>query len=143
MKRNLVIDWILIPTFFLTLFTGIGLHIAKENLDNHATWFNWRNFHIITSLLFLSIAILHVQIHRGWFKALFKNGIGKKSRITTIVSIIFVGLTCTGVFLLATENIHSKTGLWHYRIGLVSGLLYTIHILKHLSILKRSLVKKG
>ena len=53
MKKIFVIDWILIPVFILSAYTGIELHIAGHGND-HDTWHNWAVSHVIMSMLFFS-----------------------------------------------------------------------------------------
>ena len=56
MKKIFVIDWILIPVFILSAYTGIELHIAGHGND-HDTWHNWAVSHVIMSMLFLVVVV--------------------------------------------------------------------------------------
>lgn len=40
MKKVFVIDWVLVPLFAASVFTGFGLHIAGHG-DSHDVWHNW------------------------------------------------------------------------------------------------------
>ena len=72
MKAIFVIDWVLIPTFILSAFTGIGLHIAGHG-SSHEVWYNWAVAHILFSLLFTVVVVGHIKTHWGWYKSLFKG----------------------------------------------------------------------
>lgn len=137
MKRIFIIDWTLIPLFLLTAFTGIGLHIAAH-WNNHELLHNWALAHIIASLLFTVFVIIHVKMHWGWYKGLFRNGLRHKSHITAIVSILFVILALTGYALLEMQITTSGLGLWHYDVGLLALFLFSGHIIKRFPILRKS-----
>lgn len=140
MKKIFVIDWALIPSFLLTAFSGIKLHLAGHGVS-HGVWHNWAVFHIIVSLAFLVLGICHVKTHWNWHKSILKRGIGNKSRLTVAISLLFILVCITGIVVLGVEGANSGVGLWHYRIGLVITLLAMIHIIKRLTILRKSLAK--
>lgn len=138
MKKIFVIDWSLLPCFVLSAFTGLELHVHGQGAD-HALWHNWAVAHIVVSLLFLVLAVWHVRTHIGWYKSLLRQGLGKKSRVTVIVSALFAVLALSGLALLAVEGPNSGLGLWHYRLGLAGMLLFAGHIIKRTPLLRRSL----
>lgn len=138
MKRFFVIDWSLVFSFVLSAYSGIELHIAGHD-TSHEVWHNWAVFHVLTSLTFLVFAVLHVQGHWAWYKGWLKRGLGSKSRITALLSIIFLLVTLTGIILLSVEGGNSSIGLWHYRIGLLVTFASIGHIAKRWSVLKKSL----
>ena len=138
MKKIFVIDWILIPVFVLSAFSGIQLHVAGHG-TSHEVWHNWAVFHIIASILFLMAVILHVQTHWGWYKSLVKSGPGKKSKAAVVVTLFFVVLAVSGLILLGVDGANSKIGLWHYRIGLVASVLFLEHIIRRLPMLRKTL----
>lgn len=140
MKRIFAIDWMLLLVFILTASTGWELHVVGHG-GNHELWHNWAVFHVIASILFVIATLFHVQTHWGWYKGWIKNGFGKRSRVTVIVSVLFVILSATGLILLGVDGANSSIGLWHYKIGIVSSLLFLGHIIKRARILKRSLQK--
>ncbi len=140
MKLRFVVDWILVAVFIWTAFTGLELHAAGHG-GSHELWHNWAVFHIIASILFVIATLFHVQTHWGWYKGWVKHGLGKKSRVTVIVSILFVILLVTGLILLGVDGANPSIGLWHYKIGIVSSLLFLGHIIKRTRVLKRSLQK--
>lgn len=140
MKKIFVIDWVLIPLFTLSAYTGIELHIAGHG-GNHEIWHNWAAFHVVMSLLFFVALILHVTTHWGWYKGLLNNGIGKKSKITLALSVVFVFVVVTGALLLCIDGVNSIIGLWHYKTGILISLVSVCHILKRIPILRKSLKK--
>ena len=138
MKRVFVIDWILIPLFLLTAYTGIKLHIVGHG-NNHELWHNWAVFHVLTSFLFFLAAIFHITTHWGWYKGIIKNGLGKKNKITVVLSVVFFLVSVTGIILLGVDGANSYIGLLHYKIGIVTIVLCIGHLLKRISLLRKSL----
>ena len=131
MKKIFVTDWILIIAFMLSTLSGIGLHIVGYG-NNHELWHNWAVSHVLTSFLFFITVISHLSTHWGWYKGLIRKGIGKRSKVTVMLS----------VALLGVNGANSAMGLWHYRIGIVMAALSMGHILKRTSLLCKSLKKK-
>lgn len=163
MKKVFVIDWVLVPLFAVSVFTGFGLHIAGHG-DSHALWHNWDVAHIVSSLLFTVFVLWHVKMHWGWYKGLFRTGPGRRrkspgcersgpgitgrarsrrSRVTVAVSVLFAAVALTGYVLLAVSGAGSGIGLWHYRIGIVAAVLFCGHILKRTPVLRKSLSGSG
>lgn len=138
MKRIFVIDWILIPLFLLTACTGIKLHIVGHG-NNHELWHNWAIFHVSSSFLFLITIIFHITTHWGWYKGAIKNGLGKKSKITVVLSVVFFLVSITGISLLGVDGANSHIGLLHYKIGIVAIVLCIGHLLKRIPVLRKSL----
>lgn len=138
MKKIFVIDWILIIVFILSAFSGIELHIAGHG-SNHELWHNWAVFHVLTSFLFFITVIFHITTHWGWYKGFIRNGIGKKSKITVVLSVVFLLVSVTGVILLGVNGANSDIGLWHYKIGIITTVLSVEHILKRTPLLRNSL----
>lgn len=131
MKKIFVIDWILFFAFILSAFSGIELHIAGHGSE-HEIWHNWAVFHVLASLLFLIFAILHIVTHREWYKGIIRNGIGRKSKVTIILSVVFVLVSITGIALLGIDGANSLMGQWHYRIGIATIILSVGHVLKRI-----------
>ena len=138
MKKIFVIDWSLVFVFVLSAFSGIGLHIAGHGI-NHELWHNWAVFHVLTSFLFFVISIFHITTHWGWYKGIIKNGLGKKSKITVVLSVVFFLVSVTGIILLGVDGANSYIGLLHYKIGFVTIVLCIGHLLKRISLLRKSL----
>lgn len=138
MKKIFVIDWILIPVFILSAYTGIELHVAGHGND-HDTWHNWAVSHVIMSMLFFSCCCYHVKTHWKWYESLVVNGLGKKSRVTLAVSTLFIILSFSGLTLVITEGANSTLGLWHYKMGLLATILFTVHVIKRIPILYKTI----
>lgn len=138
MKRVFIIDWILIVVFIVSAVSGFGLHMAGH-LASHEVWHNWAVFHVLGSVLFLVAIIFHVTTHWGWYKGIIKNGIGRKSKVTALLSIVFLLLSVTGIVLLGVNGANCLLGLWHYKIGIVMTVIAVGHIIKRLSALCKSL----
>ena len=118
MKKIFVIDWILVFVFVLSAFSGIGLHIAGHG-NSHE--------------------VFHITTHWGWYKGTIKNGLGKKSKITGVLSVVFLLVSVTGIILLGVNGANSDIGLLHYEIGIVTIILCVGHILKRIHLLRKSL----
>lgn len=138
MKRIFVIDWILIPLFIFTAYTGIKLHIAGHSC-NHELWHNWAVFHVLSSFLFLIAVIFHATTHWGWYRGIIKNGLGRKSKITVVLSVMFLLVSVTGFILLGINGENSDIGLSHYKIGIATIILCIGHILRRIFLLRKSL----
>lgn len=141
MKRIFVVDWILIPLSILATYTGIELHIAGHS-NNHEIWHDWALFHMIVSLPFLIVVLFHIITHWNWYKGIISKGIGKKSKTTLCLSVIFAFIVITGVILLYAKGVNSSIGLWHYKIGILISIISIGHIIKRIPILRKSLKAK-
>lgn len=141
MKRIFVIDWILIFVFILSDTSGFGLHRAGHG-SSHELWHNWAVFHTLGSVSFLVAIIFHVTTHWGWYKGIIKNGIGRKSKITALLSIVFLLLSVTGIVLLGVTGANSPLGLWHYKMGVIMTVIAIGHIIKQIPALRKSLNTK-
>lgn len=140
MKRIFVISWSLIVLFFLSAISGFGLHIAGHG-NNHEVWHNWAVFHVVDSVLFLVAIIFHVTTHRGWYKGIIKKGIGRKSKLTVVLSVIVLLLSVTGIVLFGANGAYSTLGLCHYKIGVITTVIIVGHIIKRLPALYKPLKK--
>lgn len=138
MKRIFVIDWILIVVFIVSAISGFGLHVAGHG-SSHEIWHNWAVFHVWGSILFLIVVIFHVATHLEWYKGIIKKGIGSKSKVTAILSVIFLLLSVTGLALLGINGANSLLGLWHYKIGVITIVIALGHVIKRLSVFRKSL----
>ena len=138
MKKLLVIDWILIIAYVLSACSGIELHIAGHG-NSHETWYNRAMFHAIMSFLFFVTAIFHLATHWGWYSGIIKNGMGRKSKVTAVLSVLFLSTSVTGLILLDVNEANPQIGLSHYKIGIAMSLLSIGHILKRLPVLRKSM----
>ncbi|MBP3483384.1 MAG: DUF4405 domain-containing protein [Alistipes sp.] len=116
--------------FVASAVSGIGLHIAGHG-TGHEVWHNWAVAHVLSSLLWLIFVVFHIKRYGRWYKAIASKGIGKKSRMTLALSVVFLIVVVTGIVLIAcVDGANSVIGLWHYRIGLLLIVFSLIHIAK-------------
>lgn len=141
MRRIFIIDWTLIPLFLFTAYTGIELHVAGHG-SNHELWHNWAVFHVLASLLFLVTIVFHLYTHLGWYKGLINKGIGKKSKVTVVLSVLFLLETISGIVLIFVDGASSRIGLWHYVIGLIMSVIAIGHTIKRFPVLRKSVKSK-
>ena len=89
--------------FLSAVFTGTVLHIAGHG-NSHELWHTWASAHIVASVLFTVLITFHVRTHWGWYRSLFRNGLGRKSHVTVAVSLIFIILAFSGYALLGVDD---------------------------------------
>ena len=89
--------------FLSAVFTGTVLHIAGHG-NSHELWHTWASAHIVASVLFTVLITFHVRTHWGWYRSLFRNGLGRKSHVTVAVSLIFIILAFSGYALLGVNG---------------------------------------
>lgn len=139
MKKIFIIDWLLLLVASLSAYSGIKLHIAGH-FFNHKIWHNWAVLHVITSILFLIIGIIHIKNHWGWYKSIIKRNFNYKIGKTLFLSIVFGLVSLTGIVLVLFVNgANSNIGVWHYRLGLIITILSIIHIVRRWYLLKKSI----
>jgi hypothetical protein len=127
-KGILFTDIILAIFFILVFWSGLALHMTRH----HVFLFDWTNsaftyIHIICSLFFLALMLLHIIAHLNWFKGLLKKGLKNRSKITILISLLFFSSITTGLFALFTDN--SSIGLHHYKLSLLMMPFVLIHIM--------------
>ena len=128
-------DLLLIPVSIASVITGFGLHVAGHD-SPHEVWEQWAAAHVVASVLFLVFGIIHVWHHWAWYKSLFGKGLGKKSRVTFLLTIAFLFLFVTGIILIvAIDGPNSTTGHLHYIFGLLLTILALWHIVKRWKVL--------
>ena len=76
---------------------------------NHEVWHNWAVFHVLTS------------------------------KVTAVLSVLFLSVVLTGFALLGIEGAGSPVGQCHFWAGIVTTVLSIGHILKRLPLLRKSL----
>ena len=129
-RSQRITDLLLIPVSIASVITGFRLHVAGKNAP-HEVWEQWAAAHVVATVLFLVLGILHVHHHWAWYKSLFSNGLGKKSRVTLLLTIAFLLLVVTGIVLIvAIDGPNSTTGHLHYLFGQLLTILSLWHIAK-------------
>lgn len=130
-------DMELIPVFALTAYTGIELHVAGHGTD-HQVWHDMAVFHSIAGFSFLILAAIHVKYHWAWYKALKSKGLKNKSKIVAALSALFTIVAASGILLaFFIDGANTHVGLWHYKAGLVTGVLASLHIFKRWALLRK------
>lgn len=130
MKTSSTIERLLPLAFVASAVTGIGLHIAGHG-TGYEVWHNWAVVHVLSSLLWLKSGTLHIKRHWRWYKAIASNGIGRKSRIALVLSVVFLIVSVSGIVLLTcVDGANSDVGQWHYRLGILLIAFSSIHIAK-------------
>ena len=128
-------DLLLIPVSIASVITGFGLHVAGKDTP-HEVWEQWAAAHVVATVLFIILGIYHVWHHWAWYKSLFSKGLGKKSRVTLLLTIAFLFLVVTGIVLIvAIDGPNSTTGHLHYLFGLLLTILSLWHIVKRWKVL--------
>lgn len=140
MKKIFVIDWCMLFAFIATVITGFGMHAVGHGTD-HWIWEVWSAIHILSAISFVAAGVMHIKTHWGWYKGWMKNGLGKKSHVTVILSVIYVVVLLSGVVLLAVEGANTHVGLFHYKIGIVLTAIGLGHFIKRFPTLRKSLKK--
>ena len=141
-KKLFVIDLLLLILFVAMAVTGFGMHISGHD-NSHSVWHSWAVAHCLSTLLFVGVTFVHIYLHWIWYKTLFTSSLGNKSRVTIVVSLLFVVLVISGIFaLFIPESPNSDIGIVHYKIGIVSILFFLVHIIKRMKILSKGLSKK-
>ena len=136
-RSQRITDLLLIPVSIASVITGFGLHAAGHDTP-HEVWEQWAAAHVVVTVLFLVLGILHVWHHLAWYKSLFSKGLGKKSRVTLLLTIAFLLLSVTGIVLIvAIDGPNSTTGHLHYLLGLLLTILSLWHIVKRWKALVR------
>lgn len=142
MKKIFVIDLTLIPAFVFSAVSGVLLHVSGHG-GCHEAWHSWAVAHISASVLFLLLVALHVKTHTGWYNGLLKKGIGYKSRLTLILTLLFAVVCLSGAALLFVCGAGSHIGLWHYVAGLVLIAVSLAHLSARLRLLPAAARKKS
>ena len=128
-RSLLITDLLLIPVFIATAITGVGFYFAGFDTP-HEVWEQWATAHTVSGVLMAILAILHVYQHWAWYKSLFAHGIGKKSRVTLWITLVFLLLFITGLLLIIViDGPNSWMGTCHFWIGLALIVLSLWHII--------------
>ena len=124
--------------FAITSYSGFKLHIAGH-FSTHEVWHNWAVFHTLVSLAFVVLEVLHIQTHWGWYKGLITKGIGKKSKVTLCLSIIYLITSLTGIILLGVCDCQSDIGMWHYRLAIILTIIGLGYFIKRFPIIRKTI----
>ena len=138
-KTLFITDIVVLLTFLLASISGFILHAAGHN-DVHEAWHNWAVIHIFTTLVFTIAIALHIYGHWNWYKNLFHKGLGNKSKVTLLLSILMIATVTTGLIVLFIhQDPNSGHGLWHYVIGIILTVIGLGHFFRRLHILVKGM----
>ena len=138
-NKNILIDLYTLISFILIAVSGFGMHISGHGSD-HALWHCWAVFHVVSAIIFVTCIAFHVKGHWAWYKSLFSTGIGKKSRVTILLTVLMLAVTLSGITdMLMSDHNESHIGLWHYAIGNIFTVTALGHFIKRHKILFRGL----
>lgn len=138
-KAIYLVDFILIPFWGLTFYTGLKLHLVGHGA-NYEVWHNQAVIHAAVSFFFIVLCIIHIIAHWRWYKGLKRN-FKNRSKITFSLSAVFILTVISGILLLGVHDANTSIGLLHYKLGLMMGLLNTIHIVMRIRPLCNKLMK--
>lgn len=136
-KKLFIIDIALAFVSPLTFISGIMLHAAGHGIVNEKLWLI---IHLTVGLVFLACSIIHVFHHLKWYKTLAK-GTGQHNKITICLSVLYVFVTLTGLFLITQKERNlSHLGIFHYQMSILFTLLGAWHFIKRFHVLKNMYV---
>ena len=138
-NKNILIDLYTLISFILIAVSGFGMHISGHGSD-HALWHCWAVFHVVSAIIFETCNAFHVKSNWASYKSLFSTGIGKKSRVTILLTVLMLAVTLSGITdMLMSDHNESHIGLWHYTIGIIFTVTALGHFIKRHKILFRGL----
>ena len=143
MKRIFVVDWVLLASFVTIAISGIVMHILHDHYGhcfcNRSPIMNlWDTMHIVAAVVFTLATLLHVWQHLAWYKQIFKSGIGSRSKVSLLLTLVVVVMIVTGgVLWFGPCNNH--LGLWHMWIGIAMAVAVAYHVIKRWKVLVKSL----
>lgn len=142
------------PFIFLA-FSGLLIQINYHvgDLLDEATVLGvnrngWLYLHKIASLISLLGITIHVFLHTGWIKMLFKRktlrSANKNTKITVWLLIAFITTSLTGIISWLILPAHARLGAIeiHDKIGIILTVLFIIHLVNHWRWLARKFSNK-
>lgn len=142
MKPVFRIDLLSAVSGLCTLVTGIMVHRAGH-FSSHEVWHNWSVAHVITSIVFTAVIIIHIKQHRNWFAGLLKKS-SLRRETAIVVTVAFLAAALSGIYLLIfVEGQGSHAGIVHYAAGIILGICAAGHIAKRWSALAKGAFGAG
>lgn len=138
MKKVFVVDWSLLTVFVLTLFSGIAYHIEGHQGTTFA-WHIWAVVHTVAGLLFCTTVWAHLATHSKWLRTIADRKPDRRRTLVLLLATLLVVTVATGFCLLFICGANTPTGVWHYRLGIVTGLLALEHTAKRFSVLRKTI----
>ena len=138
-KALFITDIVVLLTFIPASISGFGLHAAGHN-SSHEIWHNWAVVHIFSTLAFTIAVGVHIYGHWNWYKGWLQKGLGKKSRVTALLSILMLVTIITGNIVFIGDQVpNTGISLWHYAIGVILTIIALGHFLKRIKILVKGI----
>jgi hypothetical protein len=143
MKKIFIIDWLLLVAFAVLTISGVVMHILHDYYGQCFCFRSpvmnfWDTTHIVAAITFTLAILLHFYQHLAWYKSLVKSGLGRRSKVSVLLSVVvFVPIITGAILWFGPCNNH--LGLWHMWISLVMGALILYHIVKRWKVLVKSL----
>ena len=138
MNKIFVIDWSLLLLLIATVVSGFVLHVV-DHKASHEVCEIVEKIHAVVSISFFVVILMHIKMHFAWYKSLLKSGFSNKSVLSAFMSIFVPFVAISGILLLFLKGM--GIGFWHYRFGIVMGVVCLIHIIKRFNILRKSIKK--
>lgn len=129
MKRlpaSLKTDIAMLPVFVALAVTGLCYHISgHEGMTKEVGI--WRMLHVLFSLAFMALAIIHIKQHRVWYMNLFKPFRMRKT-IAVFLTVALILEVLTGLLLLLGLQKSMDCGHLHWIVGVLLIPLCITHI---------------
>lgn len=138
MKKIFIIDWWLLALFTVTLVSGIALHIAGHE-GTTLVWHIWAALHSAVSLSFITAVALHLSTHNGWMRTVFDRRPDRRRTLVLLLGAFSAATMATGIALLFIYGANTSVGLWHYRLGILTGIMALGHTAKRFPVLRKSI----
>lgn len=135
------------PPFIFLAFSGLLIAICYHagDLLDEATVIGvnrsgWLCLHKIASVIALLGITIHVYLHTGWIKMLFKKKTlrraNKTTKITVLLLIAFIAASLTGITCWLILPAHVRLDTFeiieiHEKIGIVLTVLFIFHFVNH------------
>lgn len=134
---------IFFPFIFLA-FSGLLIEINYHagGLLDEATVLGvnrngWLYLHKIASVISLLGITIHIFLHAGWIKMLFKRktlrSANKNAKVTVWLLIVFITASLIGIisWLILPEHAHHGAIEIHDKMGIILTILFIFHFVNH------------
>lgn len=145
-QKNVIIDSLLIVIGILVIISGFQLvinyhahRLAKYSLVWGFNYYNWYDIHLISSIGFVTLVIIHVILHFSWYKSLFKGNLAKY-RPTLIITLLFLFTTLTSFVPFLIKHLSKTRGdlpdfvflmiELHDKMGIIFTILIILHVIR-------------
>ncbi|MFZ5597025.1 MAG: DUF4405 domain-containing protein [Bacillota bacterium] len=143
-NTNFYIDLLIFFPFIILAFSGlliqINYHAGGLSSETTVLGLNnsgWLNLHKMTAVISLIGIAIHVFLHAGWIKMVFKKkkASGKNAKITLCLLIFFIIVSITGlipwIFMSVASHARFIAIEFHDKIGIILTVLFIFHLVNH------------